>query len=49
MIMEENPFVVSGRIRPEYFCDRKAESERMIKLLTNGNNVVLKSDRRMGV
>lgn len=48
MIMEENPFVVSGRIRPEYFCDRKAESERMIKLLTNGNNVVLKSDRRMG-
>ncbi len=46
--MEENPFVVSGRIRPEYFCDRKAESERMIKLLTNGNNVVLKSDRRMG-
>ena len=48
MIMEENPFVVSGRIHPEYFCDRKAESERMIKLLTNGNNVVLKSDRRMG-
>ena len=46
--MEENPFIVSGRIRPEYFCDRKAESERMIKLLTNGNNVVLKSDRRMG-
>ncbi len=46
--MEDNPFVVSGHIRPEYFCDRKAESERMIKLLTNGNNVVLKSDRRMG-
>ena len=46
--MEENPFVVYGRIRPEYFCDRKAESVRMIKLLTNGNNVVLKSDRRMG-
>ena len=39
---------MSGRIRPEYFCDRKAESERMIRLLTNGNNVVLKSDRRMG-
>ncbi|MBR3411582.1 MAG: ATP-binding protein [Bacteroidales bacterium] len=46
--MEENPFVVSGHIRPEYFCDRRAESERMVKLLTNGNNVVLKSDRRMG-
>lgn len=39
---------MSGHIRPEYFCDRRAESERMVKLLTNGNNVVLKSDRRMG-
>ena len=45
---EDNPFVVTGRIDPEYFCDRKAESERMVKLLLKGNNVVLKSDRRMG-
>lgn len=45
---EENPFVVSGYIKPEYFCDRKAESDRLTKLLLNGNNVVLKSDRRMG-
>lgn len=45
---EENPFVVTGYIKPEYFCDRKTESERLIKLLLNGNNVVLKSDRRMG-
>ena len=45
---EENPFVVTGYIKPEYFCDRKAESERLTKLLLNGNNVVLKSDRRMG-
>ncbi len=45
---EENPFVVTGHIKPEYFCDRKDESERLIKLLSNGNNVVLKSDRRMG-
>ncbi len=45
---EENPFVVTGRINPEYFCDRETESERMIKLLRNGNNIVLKSDRRMG-
>ena len=45
---ENNPFVVTGRIDPEYFCDRKAESERLVKLLLNGNNVVLKSDRRMG-
>lgn len=48
MKTEENPFVVTGYIKPEYFCDRKAESERLTKLLLNGNNVVLKSDRRMG-
>lgn len=44
----ENPFTVIGRIKPEYFCDRKTESERLVKLLCNGNNVLLKSDRRMG-
>ena len=48
MKYEENPFIVTGHIKPEYFCDRKAESERLIKLIMNGNNVVLKSDRRMG-
>ena len=44
----ENPFVVTGYIKPEYFCDRKTEAERLTKLLLNGNNVMLKSDRRMG-
>ena len=32
----------------EYFCDREAESRRLVKLLVNGNNVVLISPRRMG-
>lgn len=45
---DENPFVVTGRIKPEYFCDREQESARMIKLLCNGNNVVIRSERRMG-
>ena len=44
----ENPFVVSGHIVPEYFCDRKTETAKLIKLLRNGNNIVMKSDRRMG-
>ena len=44
----ENPFTVIGHIKAEYFCDRVTESERLIKLLRNGNNVLLKSDRRMG-
>lgn len=43
-----NPFIVSSKIEREYFCDRKKESEDFIRLLTNGNNVVLISPRRMG-
>ena len=43
-----NPFIVTGRIAPEYFCDRVAESARLIKSITNGNNLVIISPRRMG-
>ena len=43
-----NPFFTSPIIPEKYFCDRVKESERMIKLLTNGNNIVLISPRRMG-
>lgn len=45
---ETNPFVVKGAIEPQYFCDRVAETERMVKSITNGNNLVLISPRRMG-
>ena len=45
---KKNPFIVSGKIEPEYFCDRASESARLIKSLTNGNNLVLISPRRMG-
>ncbi|MBR6489941.1 MAG: ATP-binding protein [Muribaculaceae bacterium] len=43
-----NPFIVSGKIEPEYFCDRVSESAHLIKSITNGNNLVLISPRRMG-
>ena len=43
-----NPFIVSGRIAPEYFCDRVVESARLVKSITNGNNLVIISPRRMG-
>ena len=43
-----NPFIVSGKIEPEYFCDRVQESRFLIKSLVNGNNLVLISPRRMG-
>lgn len=43
-----NPFYITGRIPETYFCDREAETERLIRLLTNGGNVLLTSPRRMG-
>lgn len=43
-----NPFVISEKIIPEYFCDRKEESKLLLDLLTNGNNIVLISHRRIG-
>ena len=48
MAMKTNPFIVTGKIAPEYFCDRVAESARLIKSITNGNNLVIISPRRMG-
>lgn len=43
-----NPFIVSGKIDPAYFCDREVESARIVKSVTNGNNMVIISPRRMG-
>lgn len=46
--MIENPFAFGGYIPAKYFCDREKESKELILLVTNGNNVVLFSPRRMG-
>ena len=43
-----NPFLTSGYISAEYFCDREEETKTLTRLLTNGNNVALISPRRMG-
>ena len=43
-----NPFIVTGKIESEYFCDRVQESARLVKSITNGNNMVIISPRRMG-
>ena len=43
-----NPFITSGYISPAYFCDRKKESEILIREVTNGNNIAIISTRRMG-
>lgn len=44
----KNPFVVTGKIEREYFCDRVVESKKIVKSIENGNNLVLISPRRMG-
>lgn len=46
--MEINPFIISGKIKPQFFCDREYESETLIKFIKNQNNVLLISPRRMG-
>lgn len=43
-----NPFVIIGNIPPEYFCDRRAESARIVRTLTNQDNLLLMSARRLG-
>lgn len=43
-----NPFVIIGHIPDQYFCDREAETRKLLLALTNQQNVVLSSPRRMG-
>ena len=43
-----NPFVTKGYVGPDYFCDRVKETENLMKLLTNDNNMALISPRRLG-
>lgn len=44
----ENPFLTFGYVSPDLFCDRIEETQRIISLLTNGNNIALISPRRTG-
>lgn len=43
-----NPFYSGIDIPDRYFCDRKAETAEIVKLITNGSNIVLKAPRRIG-
>jgi AAA+ ATPase superfamily predicted ATPase len=43
-----NPFVVYGYKGPEYFCDREAETEKLMSTLHSERNVTLIAPRRMG-
>ncbi len=46
--MRRNPFITNGYAGAEYFCDRITETETIVELLTNQNNLALISPRRMG-
>ena len=43
-----NPFITSGYVSPTYFCDRVAETNVLLRYLTNNNHVALISPRRLG-
>ncbi len=43
-----NPFLISGYHSPEFFCDRKGETDTIMEALDNGRNVTLTAPRRMG-
>ena len=46
--MKQNPFLISGYISPEYFCDRLDETDRIHNAIENGRHITLFSPRRMG-
>jgi AAA+ ATPase superfamily predicted ATPase len=43
-----NPFITTGYSGAKYFCDRVKETNDLVGLLTNGNNIALVSPRRYG-
>ena len=46
--IQDNPFWLGTQIPDKYFCDREKETEDLIRLVMNRNNVVLKAERRTG-
>jgi AAA+ ATPase superfamily predicted ATPase len=44
----KNPFITSGYVSAEFFCDRKRESAELIRSIVNGQNIAMISPRRMG-
>ncbi len=43
-----NPFLLTGYVSPEYFCDRESETEKLSQSIQNNRNVTLFSRRRIG-
>ncbi len=45
---EHTPFLTKGYIGPELFCDRKNETQKLVRNMQNSANTVLISNRRLG-
>lgn len=43
-----NPFLLTGYVSPNYFCNRSHESKQLTRLMLNGTNVTLFALRRLG-
>jgi len=43
-----NPFVTSGYVSPDYFCDRAQETQHLLEAIDSSRNLALISIRRMG-
>ena len=43
-----NPFLILDYKSPEFFCDRKDETFRIVSAINNGRNITLVSIRRLG-
>ena len=46
--MKTNPFYLTNRIPPQFFCDRETETKQLLKSIENQENVVLVAQRRIG-
>ena len=46
--MVSNPFILYGYESEAYFCDRQKETDQLLSLIENGNNVALIAPRRIG-
>jgi len=44
----ENPFIIKGYRGPQYFCDREAETKKLVSAVKNGRDVTLMAPRRYG-
>jgi hypothetical protein len=43
-----NPFLVTGYLRPEFFCNRESETGKLLSAIMNERNLTITSIRRMG-